>query len=160
MHWIITGVKPVTVLKHVVSRDFILKKCLSMWTVQYPIKNKEIYGIALHQNLFCIIFKKETSARGSQVGQMWITPRLLCVSVDQVHKQVWPTFNPEIDSHSDLKQLFTSIFDNMEDNSNYIKAGLPFLTVRCPTATGLVLAYCTRFLTSKRCTPKLLQVVS
>ena len=157
MHWNITGVKPVTVLKHVVSRDFILKKCLSMWTVQYPVKNKEIYGIALYQNLFC---KKETSARGSQVGHMWTTPRLLCVSVDQVHKQVWHTFNPEIDSHSDLKKLFTSISDNKEDNSNNVKAGLPFLTVRYPTATGLVLAYCTRFLTSKQCTPKLLQVVS
>ena len=49
---------------------------------------------------FYITFKKKTLAYGSQEGQMWITPRLLCGSVDQVRQQVWSTFNPGITIYS------------------------------------------------------------
>ena len=78
MQWVIIGVKPVyylklgAVLKHVVS-EILLSRNLWMGPVLCPIKNEEIYNIVSYQNFsmwFCIIFKKEISAYGSQVGNL------------------------------------------------------------------------------------------
>ena len=57
-------------------------RILYMGPVLYPAKNEEIYGIVWY-----LIFYK-TSARGSQVGHIWVTSGLLCGSVDEVGQQV------------------------------------------------------------------------
>ena len=69
-HWCETILLPQAVLKHVVSRDFILKN--------------SVCGTS------------SVSRRNTQVGHLWITSGLLCGSVGQVDQQVWPTFNPVV----------------------------------------------------------------
>ena len=52
-HWCEISLLSQAVLKHVVSKDFFIKKSMQ-WMALYPGKNEEIYGIVVpHQNFSC-----------------------------------------------------------------------------------------------------------
>ena len=82
MHWTITGVKPAslpqTVLKHVVSRDFILKNFVH-GTSSVSWRNLWHCFISDFSMSFYITFQKKTLACGSQEGHIrpsvgqWVT---------------------------------------------------------------------------------------
>ena len=99
--WYELSLLPQAAMKHVVSRDFILKKSVH-GTSPVSYQEQEIFITLFHIRMsicmsFCITFKKETSACGSQVGRhMWITSGSFCGSVSQVDQHMWPTFSPAV----------------------------------------------------------------
>ena len=80
-HWCETSLLSQAFLKHVsgVQRFHLQEVYAREQPVLYPAKNEEIYGIVPYQKISChvtLLLKRKPSARGSQVGHIWVTSRL------------------------------------------------------------------------------------
>ena len=69
-HWYKTSLLPQVVLKHVVSRDFILK-ILCVGPVLYPAKSEEIYGTALYLIFPCYFTLLNQASAGHRPVRAW-----------------------------------------------------------------------------------------
>ena len=97
---------------------YILSRSLCVKPVLYSAKNKVIpwhcFTSKLFMSFLLPVLKvlkmnfQHVGHRGSYVGYMGITSRLPCGSVDKEDKQVWSTFNPEL-QYAYIKVLFFQI---------------------------------------------------
>ena len=69
-------------LKHAMSRDFILKKQLCMRPVLYPARNEEIYANVSHQTFSMQFSKTKLQQVGHTcMGHTWVTSVFICIFI-------------------------------------------------------------------------------
>ena len=131
MHCIIINVKPAnciaisSFLRHVVSRDFIVKKSEHVIGSVATLPGTKKSLVSEFFISFCITSKKKTSACELQKCGMWVTSRLLCGGSSGLtgltHFQPWVS--------SQFGILYTSIppnysikFNGEREDSNWYKS--------------------------------------
>ena len=97
-HWCEGSLLPQAVLKHVVSRNFILKNSVHSTVLQYLAKNKEVCGIVSY-----LIFTLLLKGKFQHVGHKWV----ICGSY-QIALWIMITLSTQIHHISDIFLFITN----------------------------------------------------